>query len=87
MKRIASGSIPSQCWRCDPHNSGKNSQDEERKPHGSLLFASPETPAPIIYFQPVNNEQFETQWCMRNLIRIKLDQARRIEVDVAGAIG
>jgi len=87
MKRIASGSILSQCCRCDPHNSGKNSQDEERKPHGSLLFASPETPAPIIYFQPVNNEQFETQWCMRNLIRIKSDQARRIEVDVAGAIG
>jgi hypothetical protein len=47
----------------------------------------PETPAPIIYFQPVNNEQFETQRCMRNLIRIKSDQARRIEVDVAGAIG
>jgi hypothetical protein len=87
MKRIASGSILSQCWRCDPHNSGKNSQDEERKPHGSLPFASPETPAPIIYFQLVNNEQFETQWCMRNLIRIKSDQARRIEVDVAGAIG
>jgi hypothetical protein len=54
----------------------------------ALSYSLPlKTPAPIIYFQPVNNEQFETQLCMRNLIRIKSDQARRIAVDVAGVIG
>ena len=31
MSRIAGGTIPSQCWRCDADDGGENSQ---RKSHG-----------------------------------------------------
>jgi len=33
------------------YDSDEDSQDEQRKPHGSLLFAPLKTPVPHLYFQ------------------------------------
>src|SRR5262249_38548847 len=68
---IALRSILSRRWGCDADDSGD--QDEQRKPHGSLLFASYENPsAPYLIFSTLRDGyDFASRGSIVTLIRIK----------------